>query len=152
MIVTELENLQQYYGVCPALEKVSAYLLKNANPELGKQDLGDGDYVNVMEYETKESNGVFEAHRQYLDVQILLTGTEKIFVQAFAEGNAKTDYDEEKDCQLFFAEVGQEVYLKEGVAAIFFPHDLHRPSVKIAEAKQVKKAVFKIKINKEENK
>ena len=43
MIVTELENLQQYYGVCPALEKVSAYLLKNENPELGKQDLGDGD-------------------------------------------------------------------------------------------------------------
>ena len=152
MIVTEIENLQQYYGVSPALEKITAYLKKNANPELGKHDLGDGDYVNVMEYETKESNGVFEAHRQYLDVQILLEGEEKIFVQAFAEGTQKTEYDQVKDCQLFFAEIGQEVYLKKGIAAIFFPHDLHRPSVKIKEAKQVKKAVFKIEIKKEENK
>ena len=152
MIITELENLEQYYGVCPALEKIPIYLRKNENPTLGKHDLGDGDYVNVMEYETKESNGVFEAHQQYLDVQILVKGEEKIFVQAFAQGSATTDYDQEKDCQLFVAQTGQEVYLKEGIAAIFFPHDLHRPSIKVTETKQVKKAVFKIKIKKEENK
>ena len=28
MIVTELENLQQYYGVCPALKKVKIYRLQ----------------------------------------------------------------------------------------------------------------------------
>ena len=151
MIITKLENLEQYYGICSALRKIPVYLQNNPNPAVGKYDLDDGDYVNVIEYDTKENDGKYEAHKKYLDVQIMLNGEEIVYVQELTNSMAKSEYDEEKDVQFFSATEKQTIVLKEGVAGIFLPHDAHRPSIKLGEIKQVKKAVFKIIMSKEEN-
>ena len=145
MIVTELENLCQYYGVNKLLSKILSFLQDNPNPTIGKHDLGDECYVNVMEYDTKDNDGKYEAHRRDLDVQIMLSGEEIVYVQSLASSVPKSEYDAEKDVQFFSANERQSIVLQEGTAVIFLPQDVHRPSIKLGEIKRVKKAVFKIR-------
>ena len=76
----------------------------------------------------------------------MLEGEELVYVKDIAGSKANGEYDESKDTQFFSVESAQSVTLQKGTAVILLPHDLHRPSIKIGEIKQVKKAVFKIKI------
>ena len=147
MLITKLEDLSQYYAVISEdLAKIPDFLQENKNPAVGKYDLGDESYVNVLQYDTKENDGKYEAHRQYLDVQIMLEGEEFAYMQKLAKGIPQSEYDEQKDVQFFSAEEATRIVLREGITVIFFSEDLHRPSIKIEETKRVKKAVFKIKI------
>ena len=47
----------------------------------GRYDLGNGDFVNVMEYTTKlRQDACYEAHRDYVDIQVVIRGAEQIEV------------------------------------------------------------------------
>lgn len=51
------------------------------NPVLGRYDFENEVYINVEKYEPVSfGEKEFEAHRDYVDVQILLKGKENIFV------------------------------------------------------------------------
>ena len=67
------------------------------NIPTGRYDLENGCYVNVDCYETRE-NTRFEAHKKYVDVQLMVDGEEEIFCAPLNRGAVETPYDEEKDC------------------------------------------------------
>ena len=142
MIYDKLENLRKY----PCLEKVKAFLeaQKGKILENGKYTVDENCYVAVSEYETGAGKD-FEAHKEYIDVQMLLQGQEHIFVQDISQGIPSTDYDEKRDIRFYKTEGAKAYVLSEGNFLWLDVNDLHKPCVAIEEPMKVKKYVFKIR-------
>ena len=91
---------------------------------------GDKVLVRVDRYTTEQKdNKKPESHNAYIDVQYLGEGTEKIYYAAKSEQHKVIeDYAADRDL-LFYADAGEKdsVTLGDGVYAIFFPWELHRP-------------------------
>jgi YhcH/YjgK/YiaL family protein len=116
---------------------------------VGRYELEGNDlYVNISEYITKdEKDAKCEAHHQYVDIQYLISGEEKISVVPLADTKDATPYDEEKDIYFMQPDYDKYYLATPDRFFIFFPGDAHRPSVKVKENAPVKKAVVKLKIN-----
>ena len=147
MIVDSLENFDKYTALHKRFKEVEKYLkehdlmsLKSGRYEIDGRNL----YVNIDEYTTKETSNP-EAHREYIDIQIVLDGHEKIGYADYKNGKTETAYDRERDIEFLKADCE---YLKaeSGRFFIFEPQDLHQPCITDGQSSKVKKAVFKIKI------
>ena len=118
-----------------------------ASIELGKHQLTEnGCFANVQEYNTKlESN--YEAHKDYIDIQVVLAGKEHIFVAPIADAAERlTDYDPVKDIE-FFASAANEkpVLADKDNWVILFPLDAHMPCMTIGEEPTpIRKIVIKV--------
>ncbi|MBO5481299.1 MAG: YhcH/YjgK/YiaL family protein [Clostridia bacterium] len=142
MIYDTLKNLSKY----PSLVRVKKFLDKQNGTILddGKYEIDENCYVAVSEYETGAGKD-FEAHREYIDVQIVLRGREYIFVQDIKQGISTTEYDAQKDI-IFYKSNDAKAYILDGSNFLVLDvDDLHKPGVAIDESMKVKKYVFKIK-------
>lgn len=147
MILDNIENFNKYICLNNNFKKISDYLAEHdlLNMQTGCYEIdGRNLYVNIDEYETKDSS-IPEAHRQYIDVQIVLDGHEKIGYANVNCGKSEIDYNAEKDIEFLSADCE---YLKayKGRFFIFYPQDIHQPCITDEEKSKVKKAVFKIKL------
>ena len=142
MIYDTFKNLSKY----PSLAKVKKFLDEQNGTILanGKYEIDENCYVAVSEYETGAGKD-FEAHREYIDVQMLLRGREHIFVQDIRQGNPTTEYDEQKDIIFYNANDATAYVLDGSNFLVLDVDDLHKPGVAIDESMKVKKYVFKIK-------
>ncbi|RRZ92225.1 YhcH/YjgK/YiaL family protein [Erwinia sp. 198] len=85
-----------------------------------------------------------EFHRQYLDIQILLTGEEIVH---FSCADARNQQAEERKPDLFIVDQPQlphSVRLQPGDFVIFYPGEAHQALCAAGEAAAVRKSVFKI--------
>lgn len=115
--------------------------------DVGKIYLDDKNYANVDIYKTK-STGEFEAHRKYIDIQIMVKGREIIEVTNIKNCANSRGYSTEKDIE-FFEECNGEIekiILKENDFVILEPNDAHKPQIKIDKSIEVKKIVLKIAV------
>jgi biofilm protein TabA len=126
--------------------------LKNSdlnNLEVKKHELdGDNLYALVSEYMTKnEEDAKFEAHKKYVDIQYVISGSEQISVSPVTKkGEVLTPYDETKDLEFMTVTGSSDYVATPEKFFIFFPSDLHRPGVKVGANAQVKKVVVKVKL------
>lgn len=116
---------------------------------LGKHIISDDVYVSVEEYDTVESNEKkYESHREYIDLQYVINGTEIIEVSNVTNLRKATVYDKEKDIIFYentiFENKVERVVLKAGDFVVLYPEDGHKPGIKFDNRQHVKKAVFKI--------
>ncbi|MCA1759205.1 MAG: YhcH/YjgK/YiaL family protein [Bacteroidales bacterium] len=120
-----------------------------AELEKGRYELEGADlFVNVDEYVTRnEEDVLFEAHKKYTDIQVLISGEEKIGVLPLDETTVTIPYDEEKDIMFLTAESENYRIAAPGTFFLFFPDDAHRPTVKSAENIPARKIVVKVRIN-----
>jgi len=114
--------------------------------EDGKHLLKGEDYVNIQTYTTK-SDADFEAHRDYIDIQYIISGEETIFVTPYDKCHTTIPYNKEKDIEFLSGE-GDGNLIQEGEFMILYPDDAHKPSISadINNPQKVRKAVVKIKI------
>ena len=110
----------------------------------------EGDlWISVQEYETRpREEKKFEGHRDYIDIQFIVSGHEVMECCDVTRMEEKTEYDAVKDVQ-FFAPKGESsvLALQAGDWAIFFPDDIHMPGVSPEDGNvAVKKIVAKVKI------
>lgn len=149
MIVDKLKNCELYYGLNPGIDKALKYLKNN---DLKAMENGtyyiDGSnlYMSISEYETKSrDNGLWEAHKRYIDIQYIIQGVEKMGYTDVEHIKTTIEYDENKDI-LFGEGDGDFISVPEGSFAIFMPQHAHMPGLYVDESKPVRKAVFKILI------
>lgn len=149
MIFDKLEKLRQYDVVS---DKVLNFLFNlDENKPAGHYEIDDEAYANIDVYETKEYDICFpEAHKRYIDIQMLLSGEERLDFANISELSIKDDYDEERDIMFFHnPEKMNTLYLKKGYFALLYPTDAHKPQIKSSENSQtVKKVVVKIAVKK----
>ncbi|MGV6989084.1 YhcH/YjgK/YiaL family protein [Testudinibacter sp. P80/BLE/0925] len=110
---------------------------------------GDLIYAQVLDLETQPKSTILpEVHRNYLDVQYLHAGYERIGVAIDLGNNpiAKA-YDPARDI-LFYQSVADEseLIMRPGNFAVFFPSDVHRPACLDGESGKIRKVVVKIAV------
>lgn len=147
MIVDDLKNFDKYISLNKKFEKVAEFLRENdlKNMKSGSYEIDGRDiYVNIDEYKTK-TNSYPEAHRNYLDIQIVLSGHEKIGYANIEKAKTVIEYNSERDIEFLTADCE---YIKAfcGRFFVFYPQDLHHPCVTDDVQSEIKKAVFKIKL------
>ncbi|MFW5774163.1 MAG: YhcH/YjgK/YiaL family protein [Tangfeifania sp.] len=149
--VNQKEFARLYYTNPERWDKAFQFLNEQnlAELEKGRYELEGTDlFVNVDEYVTRnEKDVLFEAHKKYADIQVLIFGEEKIGVLPLDATTVSIPYDEEKDIMFLTAEKENYRIAKPGTFFLFFPQDAHRPTVKLAENSPVRKIVVKVRIN-----
>jgi YhcH/YjgK/YiaL family protein len=106
---------------------------------------GDNLYALVQEYVTKPvEQGVWEAHRRYIDVQYMVSGTERMGV-ANLRVMRLGEYSAEKDFQPMIG-TGNFLDVFAGAFVIFFPEDAHMPGLQASQPEFIRKVVLKVKI------
>lgn len=148
MIFDKIENIKNYPQIA---SYISDFILKlDENEPLGRVYLSEDKTVwaNTNEYTTKPlADCKFEAHKKYIDIQLLLTGEEKIETAFTDELDITEPYDENRDV-MFLADTENKVILplKKGYFALFNPSDAHKPQIAFSTPKNVKKVVIKIQV------
>lgn len=107
-------------------------------------------WISVQESETKpRGEGKFEGHKNYIDIQYIVSGEEEMEVCEVSRAEATTEYNAEKDVQFFEAmDQTSRLTLRAGDYAIFFPDDIHKPGISPdGKACRVKKIVAKVKVD-----
>ena len=147
MILDSLENAEKYFHLHPLFKEAFEYIRAQSPGALtaGKFEIkGRELHASVSLKEgLKKQDAKFEAHNQYIDIQVCPAGSETL---GWKPRNTCTDpageYNEEKDV-IFFNDLPDTYFeMKAGQFAIFFPDDVHAPM--IGEG-QVKKLVVKVK-------
>ena len=115
--------------------------------EKGSHEIdGDRLFVNVVEYTTTTVEERFwEAHRQYLDLHLMLRGTEQIDLNFIQNMDVK-EFVEKDDFLPMDGEKNSSVTLRDGDFLICYPSDGHRTAVAVDGPETIKKAIFKIRI------
>ncbi|MEG1805838.1 MAG: YhcH/YjgK/YiaL family protein [Clostridia bacterium] len=108
-------------------------------------DLCDGVIALIQKYKTKDQKfGKWESHNEYVDLQYIFKGSEKIGFSSVKRLELAVPYSKDKDCALYTG-FGDFLSIKAGEFVVFFPDDGHMPQ--IGEGKDVEKVVIKIRIN-----
>lgn len=114
--------------------------------QVGRYELGDKAYISVQEYKTHE-NLQFEAHKEWIDIQLIVSGCERILTASVKTGKPETAYTRETDVRFYHCtEQIKRVDLYPDQLVILFPEDLHAPSNSISASVPVRKVVFKIPV------
>jgi len=150
MITSTLSQLHWYKIISPNFEKAIHYALSAdfAALETGKYAIdGDNIFAIVNEYATKPTSECdAESHRDYADIQIMVTGVERFGYVPLTRQPETTPYDEEKDVAFYTIDTEDLNYitLHAGEFIIFFPSDIHQPELFIHQPELVRKVVLKI--------
>ena len=152
MIISSLTSPNFKVGLPKVIAEVCDYLntLDLNALENGRHDINDQIYMNVMEPETAEpSSKKAELHHEYLDVQVLIRGTENIEVGAnYPDLSKYESYNEADDYQLC-ADIDDKftITMKPKMFAVFYPYEPHKPCcVGNGKTEKIKKLVVKVPV------
>lgn len=148
MIHDSIANIRKHFNGSDAWTKVCKFI-EEMTPEMkdGKYVIdGDKLYVSVTTYNTRlHADGVMEAHRKYIDVQMLLTGEEDVYVSGIDALIPDIAYDAERDVEFFRGGGDKKIALDPGHFLLLYPEDAHMPCISRDNAlSPVKKVVVKI--------
>jgi YhcH/YjgK/YiaL family protein len=115
---------------------------------------GEDLYLNVMSYATRQPDdpeAILESHREYVDVQMVLAGSERIDWFPAESLEIEKPYDAGRDAQ-FYRRPGAapaSVDVLPGTFVVLFPEDAHMPQLVTAAGHgRVKKVVAKVRLAK----
>lgn len=148
MIVDHISNAGRYAALGPLFEQAFDFL-RTTDPnalEPGRYPLaGDALFALVQSYHTKApSEGFWEAHRRYIDLQFIAQGTERIGYAPLHRLELES-HDEQRDLSVLKGE-GDFLTLTDGCFMLLWPEDAHMPGLKADQSGPVRKIVFKIAV------
>lgn len=150
MILDTLDNSARYFALGERIVVALKYLRENDCTKLpvGKIPIqGEQIYALVQDNTTKtRDQGVWEAHRKYIDVQFVAAGVEEMGYANIRSLTVKKPYDEQVDYALFDGS-GSFVTVPAGSFTIFFPDDGHIPGSAVdGQPAAVRKVVVKVAV------
>ena len=148
MIYAKNKDALDYRGIHPnldlALERLTEEFLASVGSE--RVEIKGGEvYATRFTYQTlPEEETFFEAHRKYLDIHLMLSGSERV---ELASPAALEQFDHQGDFYAYRGEGRHSLILSPGDFLVVFPDDAHKIKMRVDGRATVSKAVFKIKIN-----
>lgn len=150
MIFTSIYSNDDQKAYPEVIRKMIEYLKANdfVNMEPGVYELQGRDlYVQVFDAETGSvEEKKPESHKEYLDIQFLASGEEKLGFTPYSEKYEVEEYIKERDL-IFYKGVENEgfIHAVPGCISVFFPCDIHRPAVVANAPMTVRKVVIKVR-------
>ena len=149
MIIDLLANMYLYEGLNPRIDRAFAYLRETDLAALEPGDYaidGKNIYARALTYTTRvPENGVWEAHRRYIDLQVMVLGDERVRYAPLS-GLTPGAYDEAKDFLRLSGE-GDSITLPSGSFMLLWPTDGHMPCLAVDRPEPIKKVVVKIAVD-----
>ena len=106
---------------------------------------GDNVYAMITENKTKDTDSTkWESHRNYIDLQCVIKGEEKIGRADISSLTITMPYDASKDLVNYSGD-GKFYVAEPNTFFLFFPADAHRPNITTNGNKPDKKIVIKIR-------
>ncbi|MDR1316781.1 MAG: YhcH/YjgK/YiaL family protein, partial [Spirochaetales bacterium] len=102
--------------------------------------------VQVSRYETKNlSDAKFEAHRKYIDIQMVIEGREGCYYLPYGGLAEDGPFAADRDVGFYRGEDRACFPLEPGMFAVFFPEDVHKPSCDFGGKKaKIHKVILKV--------
>lgn len=152
MITDKIENISQHYATAtPNL--ITAFELLQAAPFTdcpdGRYEVdGDRLFYNVETYTTKPlADGKLEAHKKYIDIQLITKGTELIALTDLDNLTVATPYCPDRDVAFYYASANMDqVILTPGKFCLLLPENAHMPCRTVEIPTEVRKVVIKVRI------
>ena len=149
MILDRIERFQQYSRNIPEIYDVMKFVekVKKENLPVGKYPLQNG-FVLIQEGTTRHFDEAdFEVHREYIDIQVIVSGSEYVEYADMTDLKTKVPFDKDKDLELMSGE-GCKILIKPDTFYILYPTDGHKPCCHENIPTSYKKVLAKIKIDK----
>ena len=151
MIFDTITNVTSYFGIHENLDRALTFLQEHniSDLDLGRHDIyGDQVNVNIVESDLiKESDGIYELHKKYLDLHVDISGEERILCGKNELERIEKEYDEEGDYALLKADRFGECIINQNTFAICMLDEPHMPCLQTGNCNYVRKAIFKIKVS-----
>ena len=148
MILASNSAALDYRGIHPNLDLALEHVTPEFLSALGEERVelkGEEVYCTKFTYETvPDEEAFFEAHRLYLDIHLMLSGSERVEIASPA---ALEQFDHQGDFYAYRGEGRHSLGLSPGDFLVVFPDDAHKIKMRVDGRATVTKAVFKIKIN-----
>jgi biofilm protein TabA len=149
MIHDRLARADVYRSLSPLFARAIDYA-RNATTShpLGRHAIeGDDLFAIAQTYTTKPFEQTrWEAHRRYIDLQLMLEGEERMDVVDLENAHPIDPFDAEKDVGFYTCKSpATPLVVRANEFAIFYPHDVHRPTIAVADPMPIWKLVLKIR-------
>jgi YhcH/YjgK/YiaL family protein len=146
MIIAALADNERLRGRSAAFQKAFKFLSRRDLASLsdGIYEIeGRNVYAVMAHCQGKgRSKAKLEAHRKYIDIQYVISGSELIGIKnTVACVDKAVDYDLSKDIIFFSDKADKYIELNPGELVILFPEDAHAP---LAGKTPLHKAVIKV--------
>lgn len=149
MILDTLDQADQYFSAHPGFAPAFEYLRTTDFSRLapGRNEV-DGTRLFLM-FNVGEGRGrnnvLLEVHRQYIDIQLALEGTDEIGWKPLYDcSQVHKDYQADGDFALYADRPVTWIPVPPRQFAIFFPGDAHAPMGAVG---MLKKAVLKVAVD-----
>ena len=131
MICDDLANFEDYVIFEDEATRKIADFIKNLdkNNAVGKYEIdGEKIFAMISSYETRKE-AEYEAHREYVDIQLVLIGEEYIYVGSSAGAIQTKKYSPDCEFFKFTPESANCLNIHVGNFAVFMPNELHMPNM-----------------------
>jgi len=149
MIYDTLDNADTYNSLHPKFAEAFDFL-RNFDPATPEGEIEiDGTilYASVQHYTTLPvSKCRYEAHQDYLDIQVIYSGSEAIYTSPLNRLDVTEPYVAAHDVTMLDGTDHQFVDLAPREFAIFLPQDGHKPRCQSNGPVDVVKVVIKLKL------
>lgn len=148
MIFDKLGNIDNYKGLDNIYTALTFLEKEDFNDvPVGKHVLNEKIYYIVQEYNTHIESLYSEAHKEYIDIQFLVSGNEKIGIAPLTAEHKAVRSNPENDVWYYDCKM-QFLTLSAGCFMVLFPKDIHMPNV-ISDNRPMlcKKVVVKVKVD-----
>jgi YhcH/YjgK/YiaL family protein len=149
MIFSNLSQSDRYSELHPLFPRAFDYIHTNDLFKLapGRYNIIGDDLIAIIEHlpgRTREM-AKLEAHRRYVDIQMVLDGIEEMGWKPLADCyNPVSEHSMEKDIRFFHDAAASWISTPPDHFCIFFPEDAHAPLV---SSGQIRKVIFKVAVN-----
>jgi biofilm protein TabA len=150
MILGSIQNLERDKKTLPKVLLRGLEYIKNTDLSKlpgGRYEIDGSMFVLVQDNQTApRAERKAEAHRKYIDIQYVYSGSEIIGYGLTGPENEVADDQLENKDAIYFRNVKNEIelILTPGRYAIFFPTDVHRPGCAYGPPAPVRKVVIKV--------
>lgn len=149
MIYDTLKHLEAYRGIHPGVLR-GLELLRDTDfsgMEDGRHEVdGDDLFFLLQSYESKPVNDKPEAHRKYIDIQYLISGTELVGIAPLEEMEREVEARPDGDIWFYNGPMDQVLLTGERFM-VLWPGDAHAPCIAVdGTPVPCRKCVVKVKV------
>ena len=130
------------------IRRVVKMLLAGEYEDVPVGALADGTPYRILEYDTQDANDcIIESHRNHIDVQFVISGSEWINLYAGSGLTSVGEYNEEADAE-FWRDgiIESKTIMRPGSIMVIKENVPHMGCVQIGGPEKVKKLVCKIEV------
>ena len=150
MILARNETASDYLGIHPNLDEALRRITPEFLSSLGtdRVDIIPGQvWCTKFTYETiPDSESFFEAHEKFLDIHLMLCGSERVEIASPCRLR-QFESKPENDFYAYRGDGAHKLVLSPGDFLVVFPDDAHKIKMMLGAPETVTKAVFKVKIH-----